>query len=295
MSFVDDAQRVWGICIMRAILTRKTIIIAAISVLIAITTIVSVNAFNSSGPVTDLANMLTRPIRSLASQVAGVFESIYASVYKYDDLMKKHDELLARYNEMVSNFIESDDLARENEQFRALLGFRERHSGYEQELATIEDWSGSNWSSSFIINIGYTNSTIERGNAVVTEHGVLIGQVSDVGAITSTVVSVLDTTFSAGAHIGNTAGSATLKGDFSLMRSGLLMLDVFDEEHIVLTGDSVFTSGMGVFPAGLIVGEVVEVLRHPTGVGRYATVKPLRDLDKTLSIVFVITGFEQTD
>ena len=281
---------------MKTFLNRKTIVIAAIAVLIAITTIVSVNAFNSSGPVTGLANMITRPVRALASQVAGVFESIYASAYKYDNLMKEHEELLTRLVELESNYQESRELAEENEQFRALLGFRERHSGYEQELATIHDWSGSNWSSSFTIDIGYANSTIERGNAVVTEYGVLIGQVTDVGAVTSTVISVLDTTFSAGARIGNTTGSATMKGDFSLMRSGLLMLDFFDDEHIVLTGDSVFTSGTGsVFPAGLIVGEIVEVLRHPTGVGRYATVKPLRDLDNTRSIVFVITGFEQTD
>ena len=281
---------------MKTFLSRKTVLIAAIAVLIAITAIISLNVFNSSGPVTGLANILTRPVRALASQVAGAFESIYASAYRYDNLMKKHEELLIRLTELERNYLESIALAEENEQFRALLGFRERHSGYEQELATISGWSGSNWSSSFAINLGYANSTIQRGNGVVTEYGVLIGQVTDVGATTSTVVSVLDTTFSAGARIGDATGPATVKGDFALMRSGLMMLDVFDDDLIVLTGDTVFTSSAGgVFPAGLVVGEVVEVLRHQTGVGRYATVKPLRDLDDTISIVFVITDFDLTD
>lgn len=276
---------------MKAFLNRKTIIIAAAAVLIAIISIISVNVFNSSGPVTGLANTISKPFRVVASQIARVFESIYASAYKYDDLMAKYEQKDIELTKLKQNYIESIDLARENDEFRALLGFRERHSGYEHEYAGIIDWGGGNWSSSFTINIGYANSTIQRGNGVVTEYGVLIGQVSDVGATTSVVVTVLDTTFSAGAFIGDASNKATLKGDFALMRSGLLMLDKFDDDLIVQAGDSVFTSGDGgVFPAGLVVGEVDEVFMHSTGVGRYATVKPMRDVD-TLLTVFVITDF----
>jgi len=124
---------------------------------------------------------------------------------------------------------------------------------------------------------------------------VLIGQVADVGARNSTVITVLDTTFSAGAFVGEGEGRATARGDFSLMRSNLLMLDRIDDKLIVMPGDSVVTSGIsGIFPAGLIVGEVVEVHRHSTGIGRYATVKLLRDVD-TITHVFVITDFEVPD
>ena len=280
---------------MKTLLTRKTILIAAIAVLIAITAIVSVNVFNSSGPVTGLANAVTRPVRNLVTQVAHVFESIYASAYKYDELMERHEKTLIELNELKSNYTDSIALAEQNEQFRALLGFRERHTGYEHEYAEIKGKGGSNWSSSFEISIGSANSSIVHGNGVVTEQGILIGQVSEVGVTTSIVVSVLDTTFAAGARVGDGGGDATVKGDFTLMRSGLLMVDVFDDELIILNGDSVMTSGAGgVFPAGLFVGEVVEVHRHATGVGRYATVKPLLDLD-TITHVFVITDFDLTD
>ena len=120
----------------------------------------------------------------------------------------------------------------------------------------------------------------------------LIGQVSEVGATTSTVVTVLDTTFSAGAFIGDGGGIATVKGDFTLMRDGLLMIDHIAENLIILPGDSVVTSGAsGLLPAGLIIGEVAEVYRHSTGIGRYATVRPMRDV-VTINHVFVITGFD---
>lgn len=277
---------------MKALLNRRTIVITAVAVLIAITAIISANLFNSNGPVTGLANAVSRPIRGLASQIARAFESIYASVYRYDLLVAQYDEILKENAELKRDYSESAKIAAENERLRALVGFRERHTGYEHKDADIFDWSSSNWSSSFTIDIGYANSSIQRGNGVVTEYGVLVGQVSNVGATTSTVISVLDTTFSAGALIGVGNGIATMSGDFALMRSGLLMLDKFDDDLIVLSGDTVFTSGSGgVFPEGLIVGEVVEVLKHPTGVGRYATVRPMREIE-TLLHVFVITDFE---
>jgi len=203
--------------------------------------------------------------------------------------------MLIQQTERERDYAESKELAEENAQLRALLGFRERHTGYDHEDARVANRGGSNWSSSFTINRGHANSGVSRGNAVVTEYGVLIGQVTTVGPRTSTVVTILDTTFSAGAYIGDSGGQATVRGDFDLMRSGLLMLDHIDEDQIILPGDSIVTSGIGsVFPSGLFVGEVVEVLRHNTGVGRYATVRPLLGIE-AMSQVFVITGFEITE
>jgi len=278
---------------MKVLISRNTIIIASAAVLIAIITFVSMNVFNSSGPVTGFANTVTRPVRALASTVTGTFERIYASIYRYDDLMELYERAVMENAELIRNYREAEQLADENAQLRAQLGFRERHAEYEKsELATVRSWSGSNWSHSFTINRGYSNSDIARGHAVITEYGVLIGQVTDVGATISTVVTVLDTTFSAGAYVGDGEGQATVKGDFNLMRSGLIMLDHIDDELIILPGDTVVTSGIGgVFPKGLIVGEVIEVHRHSTGVGRYATVRPTRVVD-TISLVFIITEFE---
>ena len=280
---------------MKTLLTRKTIIIASIAVLIVVSTIISVNVFSNFGPVTGLANVVSRPLRSLASMVTRTFESIYASIYRYDDLMADYEKALIKLTDLEAEKREREDIAAENDRLRALLGFRQRNTEYESVDALVVSRSGSNWSSTFTINKGSVNSEIERGDAVVTEYGMLIGKISEVGATTSIVATVLDTTFSAGAFIGDTDMKATVKGDFTLMRSGLLMLDYIDENLTVLPGASIVTSGdAGVLPVGLVVGEVDEVLRHSTGVGWYATVKPMRDIS-TISQVFIITGFEMTN
>jgi rod shape-determining protein MreC len=217
--------------------------------------------------------------------------------------MAEYEELLQRLTQYQLDFHESAELAEENQRLRELLVFRERHAGYAHEMASLTGWGSSNWDSTFTINLGYANSNIEQGFGVATEYGVLIGQVTTVGAISSTVMTVLDTRFSAAAFVGgdgtseggDSGGRATVKGDFSYMRSGLLILDHIDDDISILPGAYVTTSGRGgVFPAGLVVGEVEHVYVHASGIGRFATVKPLREIE-TISTVFVITDFHVTE
>jgi len=112
---------------MKTLVTRRTIIIAAIAVLIAVSTIVSVNVWDSAGPVTGIANTISRPLRALASTVAGVFENIYNSIYRYDNLMADYESILRKATEFEEAHREAIDIAEENVRLRAELGFRERH------------------------------------------------------------------------------------------------------------------------------------------------------------------------
>jgi rod shape-determining protein MreC len=242
-----------------------------------------------------MGNAVARPVRAISSTVTGIFERIYSSIYRYDALMERYLALVSENAQLHRDFREAAELAERYDLLRAQLGFRERNPDRITDLARFTGWSGSNWSHSFTINRGGSNSNIQRGNAVVTEEGILIGRVTDVGTTTSTVVTVLDTTFSAGAFVGDGDGSATIRGDFSLMRNGLMMLDQIDDTQIVRIGDTVVTSGLGdIFPRGLIVGEVVDLHMHATGIGRYATVRPTRVFD-ALQEVFVITDFDPAD
>jgi len=282
---------------MKALISRRSIIIASAALLIAIIAIVSATVFNSAGPVTGFADAVTRPVRELASTIARTFGNIYASIYRYEELLKRNEELARTIAQLQADSREASELAVENERLRELLNFRERYGGFDNEMATLVNWNADNWSHSFVINKGYSNSNIARGMGVTTEYGVLLGQVWDVGATRSTVITVLDTRFSAAVFVGgdtseDSDGTATVKGDFNQMRSGLLLLDHIDDDMVVNPGSSVVTSGYGgVFPVGLTVGEIVTVSGHASGLGRYATVRPLRDID-TIQTVFVIVAFE---
>jgi len=277
---------------MKTLFTKKTIIIAACAVIIAVITLVSVNAFGTGGPVTGLANAVSRPLKTWASAIARTFENIYGSIYRYENLVVEYEDLQKELERLRETSREASDLEAEVKRLHALFGFSERNSGHVYESAQIVSPSSSNWSSTYTISRGSENSDISPGNSVITEYGVLLGRISDVGATTSTFVSVLDTTFSASVLIGENGASATAKGDFSYMSQGLLTLDHITGDHPVLPGDSVVTSGAGgVFPAGLVIGVVAEVLTHSTGVGQYATVRPTLPLEM-ITYVVIITEFD---
>jgi len=276
---------------MKIMFNRKTIIILTVALLIAISTLVSVNVGGGSGPVTSIANAVSRPLKDWLSTVLRTFESMYGNIYRYDKLVEDYEKVSKELNELKTITREAEEMAGELEELKALFRFSESHPGHVYEKATIQSWSASIYSSSFTINIGSANSGIRPGNSVTTEYGVLIGKVTDVGSKSSTVVSVLDTTFSASVFVGESGTSATAKGDFSLMGQRLLMLDHISDTQPVLPGDAIVTQGGGVFPSGLFIGEVVEVFNHKTGVGRYATIQPLLTLE-SISHVFVITDFD---
>ena len=285
---------------MKSLLTKRSIIIASVAMLLAVITLISVTAFNSAGPVTGVANTITRPLRAISSRVAQTFGSIFASIYRYEELENRYEELLILYVRLQMDVIDTAEIVAENEMLREELDFRERNPGMRQERVTLESRTSDNWTSTFTINRGYTNSEVRRGTPVATEYGVLIGQVSEVGPTSSVVVTVLDTKFSAAAFVGGDTredadGTVTVKGDFSHMRNGLLIIDHIDDDLNILTGASVFTSGLGgIFPSGLHVGEVVAVHPHANGIGRFATVRPSRDIE-TIQTVFIILDFENPE
>ena len=281
---------------MKSILNKRTIVIAGVAFIIALTAIISVNVFNTPGPVTGAANVVTRPVRELVSRIARTFGDIFSAINDYNELSLRHEELLARVAQLEGTYRDALYLQEENAMLRRQLGFRERYAAFQSDMATLDSWGSDNWSHSFAINRGYANSDIRRGMGVTTDHGLLIGQVFEVGSTQSTVITIVDTKFSAAALVGRGDDTqVTARGDFMYMRSGLLMLDNIDDELTLLPGDSVVTSGHGgVFPAGLVIGEVYEVFPHASGIGRFATVRPLLDLD-SVSSVFVIIDFEDLD
>ena len=75
------------------------------------------------------------------------------------------------------------------------------------------------------------------------------------------------------------------------MGAGQLKLTYIPESSDLMAGDEVLTSGKGgVYPSGLVVGAVAQVHTDPSGLGRYAIVRPAVDLEG-LRQVFVIKEF----
>jgi rod shape-determining protein MreC len=105
------------------------------------------------------------------------------------------------------------------------------------------------------------------------------------------VYSVIDPRINIGAYESGTGEYGYICGEDNLFEKGLCKLNGLDSSTSVISGGIVCTSGAGgVFPGGLIVGEVTSVKSDDVSAGFYAEVKPYAELDQ-LTDVFVITSF----
>lgn len=72
------------------------------------------------------------------------------------------------------------------------------------------------------------------------------------------------------------------------MSRGKLKLSYLPESTHLISGDEVLTSGMGgVYPAGLKVGTIDEILTDPSGISRYAVITPSINLNELRQVVII--------
>ena len=280
---------------MKKLFSKKGVTAVIIAIIIAAVTGISLLINNNPGIVTNSIETLLAPVKSVTASVAGVCEKIYGYMHDFDRMLEENTQLRAQLAGSSQEEREFKELEAENQRLRDLLDLAQRNTDYVFENAAVISWSSSNWESVFTISKGSANSDIETGDCVITATGEVVGIVKSVSTVSSVCASVIDTDFSASVNLNNVSGSSSAKGDYALMKDGLLMLEYITESNKVLTGDTVITSGKGgVFPDGLLVGYIVDVLKDSTGLSDFATVEPAADLDNVLD-VFVITDFELTE
>lgn len=251
----------------------------------------SVMLKGKAGLVRNITGTAKAPVQRLVSSAAEWLESIYGYMYEYDRLLAENEQLrseLAKAQEEARNGIAAVE---ENERLRELLDFEEKHSDLTLEAAKIVSWTTSNWSNSFTISKG-TNNGIAVGDSVITEYGVLVGQVTEVGATWATVTTTIDLNTNIGALVSENGASGLLMGDFAMMQEGCAKLAFITDGSQIFIGDTVLTSGAGgAFPQGLVIGTVSSVQAEAGGQVEYGAVEPGCDISALVQ-VFVVKDFE---
>ena len=231
------------------------------------------------------------PIRQAASSVADWLDGIYGYLFEYEQLKAENESLKIQLAEAKEEARAGKDALDENERFRNLLGFAEKHSDYVFESARIVSWSASNWGSSFTVNKGEKNG-IEVGDCVVNEYGALVGQISELGESSATVRTLIDVDTSIGALVGADGSAAMLMGDYTLMRQGQVKVTWLTEGAQLFLENDVLTSGSGgLIPQGIVIGSVASIQSEAGGQTEYGIINPAVDLD-TLVQVYIIKEFD---
>ncbi len=263
-------------------------------IVLAAALIIGLSSAARSGEIGFLQNVtgvLEAPIKKVLSSTVNWFDTIYGYLYKYDSLQAENESLRSQLAEAQQSARDGIAASEENTRLRKLLELREQHTDYEMESCKVVLWSSSNWSSSFTISKG-KSSGIELNDPVITEYGVVVGQISELGETWATVSTVIDVDMSIGAYVGTSGSSGMSVGEFALMKKKEAKLTFLADGAQVFVGDEVLTSGSGgAFPAGLLIGTISNVQTEAGGQIEYGIIQPECSFD-TLVQVFVIKSFE---
>ncbi len=155
----------------------------------------------------NVSGILKAPIQKVLSSAVNWFDSMYGYLYEYDSLMAENESLRSQLADAQKSARDGIEASEENNRLRKLLDLREKHTDYVMESCKVVLWSSSNWSSAFTISKGST-SGIELGDAVITEYGAVVGQITELGSTWATVSTVIDVDMSVGAFVGATGRRA---------------------------------------------------------------------------------------
>ena len=245
----------------------------------------------TADPLSSAATTITAPVRSLVSNVLDWAEGVYNYVFRYEELNTELDTLRKQVADLEAQLRESGEAARENQQLRQLLRLQEKHQDFVFESARVTQRSTTNWESTFTLSKG-SSAGVQTGNCVISETGALVGVVKEVGLNYCRVSTVINTDIEMGGICVRTDCAGILEGDFALMSQGRLKLSYLPDDAQLRPGDQILTSGQGdIYPPDLVVGRVEELRSDPSGMMRYAVLKPQVRLDSLVE-VFIIKEFD---
>ena len=279
---------------MKEYLKKNGIRLGIILLVILLVAFISSQALSGgAGFLTNFILNVREPISKAATAAGDLLEGIYGYVFRYEELQAENEALRIQLAEAQEAAREGSEAVEENRRYETLLGFADDNPDYVMEQARIVAWNTSNYSNSFTISKGSVNG-IEAGDAVITEYGAFVGQVTEVGTSSATVRTVIDVNTSVGVLVGADGSAAMLAGDYALMGEGLVSVTWLTEGAQLFLDDEILTSGSGgLIPSGLVVGTVSSIQTEAAGQTEYGIIAPAADLDSLVQ-VFVIKDFGET-
>lgn len=249
----------------------KILVILSAAILVILTSsaarLIRINLTDTSAP-------LLKTVHSFL----GFLENIapFAALRDENRILRDRLDLLTRMAE------ETQAINDENARLRNLLDFR-KIIPYTSMPAQVIGRDPSNWSNSLIIDKGSANG-IKQNMAVMSTRGI-VGRIVEIGKYSSKALLITDPNLKVGVLIRrNRQGGVMIGRPGDRCKIIYIALD-----SDAKAGDKVITAGFGgVFPKGILVGEIEKVGKEEGRLYKYAIVKPSQDLSKLEEVLCII-------
>ncbi|MFZ3576407.1 rod shape-determining protein MreC [Virgibacillus sp. DJP39] len=226
--------------------------------------------------------------------VTNIFTNIddLKDTYKENELLK---EKLAQYRSLI---YEVQEIKEDNEKLRETLDKTESIRDFNPIQATVISRTPERWVEQVTINKGKLDG-VSANMAVITSAG-MVGKIQTPSKTSSTVklLTGFDQFNRISATISREKGNDIfgLIEEYNEETNSLLFKIIEESESDLNKGELVVSSGMGgVFPAGLVIGTVKEVVPDQYGLTRTALVKPAANMYEINNLIVVDRTIAEKD
>jgi len=265
--------------------SKRMILIAVVIFLVAVNVILLTITGKQAQAPTGLGRGALVVVSPFQKDVTGFFRSVKNIWNHYFFLVaaaQENQRLKKELGERLQQLNECSEIGLANQRLRHLLGF-EPDVHRPMTAARVVGRDPSPWAKTVIVDKGTANG-IQQGAPVVVPEGV-VGVVVEASAGYAKVLLLIDPNSAVDALVQSTRARGIVKGG----GTGVCEFDYVLRKHSVSVGDTVVSSGLdGVFPKGLRVGRVSEIVRQNAGIFQKVSVTPYVDFE-ILEEVFIIS------
>ena len=254
-----------------------TVVILILLVILSNTELSSISYLGNA------VNTIVMPIQNGYTYLKNKISGNTGFFTNIEDLSNENEKLKQENSELEQQLRELEIIKAQNNTLKEYLGLTEKYTSYTTIPAYIINKDTSNYSSTFIINVG-TDDGIEENMTVIADKG-LVGHVISVTKNTAKVQTIIDPASAVSITFESTGDTAICKGT---LESSNLRATYIATDAELLENDTVHTSGMGgIYPKGIMIGTVSKIDKTKNITDRYVTITPAVDFNK-LETVLVI-------
>jgi len=230
---------------------------------------------NSLTPIQKFFQLGSNFISDIVSPVLNVWKLDEENEKLREENVKLQDEII----KLKLKIQEIEDL----EGLKAALNYAKENNIQSYITCNVIAKDPGNWFNIFTIDAGLKDG-ITKNSTVMNGDG-LIGLVYEVGDTWAKVITIIDNRSRVSFEIlsENNDNIGLINGNGELLLKGYL----FDPEAEIKIGDQIITSGLGLYPKGILIGKIEEVIVKEDELLESIMVQPSVNFKK-LDRVFVI-------
>lgn len=208
-----------------------------------------------------------------------------SSFFSNLDSLKSENESLKQTNsELEQKVRELEIIKAENETLKEYANLKDKYTEFTTIPGYVINKDISNYSDNIVINIG-SNDGVAKDMTVISDKG-LVGHIISVTNNTAKVQTIIDSSSTVSSIISSSKDPIVVKG--TLESDKELRATYISTDVNLVQGDNVETSGIGgIYPKGILVGTIKQVINTKNLVDRYALVETAVNFNK-LETVLVI-------